>query len=57
MPNIDLKMNDFLGFADYFFDGIIADWFVQSRINDAKQQIKDAAAEVQGILDGLEENL
>jgi hypothetical protein len=57
MPDIDLEMNDFLGFADYFFDGLIADWFAQSRINDAKKQVKDAIAEVQGILDGLEEYL
>ena len=57
MPDIDLEMNDFLGFADYFFDGLIADWFAQSRINDAKKQVKDAITEVQGILDGLEEYL
>jgi hypothetical protein len=53
--NIELKMNDFLGFADYFFDGILADWLVQSRINDARSQIRNAMIEVQGILDGLED--
>ena len=56
MPDIDLEMNDFLGFADYFFDGIVADWFTQSRIGDARSQVKEAMMEVQGILDGLEEN-
>ena len=31
----DLKMDvgSFLTFADYFFDGIIADWMVQSKIS------------------------
>lgn len=55
MPNIAVDNDGFLEFADYFFDGIIADWFVQSRINNAKDQVKSAIAEVQGILDGLEE--
>lgn len=57
MPNVHLPMNDFLGFADYFFDGLIADWVAQSRINDARQQVKDAMEEIQGIIDGLEELL
>lgn len=57
LPEINLEMNDFLGMADYFFDGVIADWFTQSRINDARAQVKNAIDEVQGILDGLEEML
>jgi hypothetical protein len=55
MPNMTVDMNGFLGFADYFFDGVVADWFVQTKINDARRQVKDAISEVQGILDGLEE--
>lgn len=55
MPYLNIEMDDFLGFADYFFDGIVTDWFAQSRINDAQIQVKNAIAEVQGILDGLEE--
>lgn len=27
-----IETGDFLSFADYFFDGIIADWLMQSRI-------------------------
>jgi uncharacterized protein (DUF2164 family) len=57
MPEVNIEMNDFLGFADYFFDGLVADWFAQSKINDARAQIKNAIAEVQGILDGLEDML
>jgi hypothetical protein len=55
MPNMTVDMNGFLGFADYFFDGVVADWFVQTKINDARRQVKGAISEVQGILDGLEE--
>lgn len=36
--------------ADFFFDGIIADWMVQSRINDAREQIEDARVRVEQVL-------
>jgi hypothetical protein len=52
-PQVDLDMDSFLGFADYFFDGVLADWFTQSKINDARAQVDEAIAEVEGILDGL----
>lgn len=32
-----LDVGDFLTFADYFFDGLIADWMVQSRINESSR--------------------
>lgn len=34
---VDIEIGSFLTFADFFFDGLIADWMVQSRINEAKQ--------------------
>lgn len=47
----DLKMDvgSFLTFADYFFDGIIADWMVQSKIGDALNQVREARRQVGGI--------
>ena len=36
LVDVDLNISDFLSFADYFFDGIIADWMVQSKIKDAR---------------------
>ena len=51
--NIDLNTGDFLSFADYFFDGFVADWMVQSRINDAKRQVADAIRQVERIRDRL----
>ncbi len=40
----DLKINigNFLLFADFFFDGLIADYMVQSKIAEAKQQVDEA---------------
>ena len=55
--DIHVKMNDFLGFADYFFDGVIADWMVQSRIGAAKEHVAQAICEVQKARDNLQELL
>ena len=48
--NLNLNISGFLTFADFFFDGIIADYLVQSKIDDAKHQVKDAIQRVENIL-------
>ena len=48
--DIHIETGDFLAFADYFFDGLIADWMMQSRINDAKKQVDDAIQKVETVL-------
>ncbi len=48
-----IETGDFLSFADYFFDGLIVDWLVQSRINDAKRQVDNAIEGVNYIMDQL----
>ena len=53
LEEINIETGDFLAFADYFFDGMIADWFMQSRIKDAKRQVEDAIQKVKGILEQL----
>lgn len=45
----DLRTDDFLGFADYFFDGWIADWMMLSRIGRARDQIAEAIRRVDTI--------
>ena len=47
--NADLRVDDFLSFADYFFDGLIADWMMQKRISDAKRQVAEAISRVSQI--------
>ncbi|MBR4138851.1 MAG: hypothetical protein IKT88_02700 [Lachnospiraceae bacterium] len=51
--NLQLDVGGFLSFADFFFDGILADYLVQSKINDARRQVDDAIIKVQRILDDL----
>lgn len=48
-----IETGDFLSFADYFFDGIIADWLVQSRINEARTQVENARQKVMYIMGQL----
>ena len=50
-----LEMGDFLTFADFFFDGLVADWMVQSRIADARYEIQAAINKVERMLCTLEQ--
>lgn len=47
--DIDLDVGDFLRFADYFFDGMIADWMVQSKIRQGQKQVQQAIRQIEGI--------
>lgn len=41
--NLNIDTHDFLTFADWFFDGFVADWLVQDKIvrwNDANNFIR-----------------
>lgn len=52
--HLNVQTGDFLTFADYFFDGFVADWLVQSRISQARSQVDEAVRRVEGILIQLE---
>ncbi len=44
-----IHIGDFMTFADFFFDGFIADIMVQSKISNAKAQCDDAIRRVTAI--------
>lgn len=48
--NLNIDTHDFLTFADWFFDGFIADWLVQDRINEARGQVEEAIRRVEAIV-------
>lgn len=50
LDNINLDTQDFWGFADLIFDGILADAAMQSRINDARADLSRAIQQVESIL-------
>lgn len=51
--NLQLEIGEFLSFADFFFDGFIADYLVQTKINNAKQQVHEAIRSVSAIVGQL----
>ena len=53
ISDFHIEVGDFLKFADYFFDGLVADWLVQSKIRDAQRQVADAVQRVQVIINRL----
>ena len=54
--DLDMEVGEFLAFADFFFDGLIADYLVQSKIEDARRQVADAIQQVSDILEKLTAN-
>ncbi len=46
----DVRIDDLLTFADFFFDGFLADFLVQQRINEARAQIDRACRQVEDVL-------
>lgn len=51
--DLKIEIGSFLSFADFFFDGFVADYLVQRKISDAREQISDAAFRVNKLLDEL----
>lgn len=45
-----VEIGSFLSFADFFLDGIVADYLVQTKIADARAQVADAILRVENIL-------
>ncbi|MWV45633.1 hypothetical protein GRF59_18635 [Paenibacillus sp. HJL G12] len=52
--SIEVDIGSFLRFSDYFFDGFIADWMVQGRINDTLAQVEEKLDAVKEVVRHLE---
>jgi len=48
LPSIEL--DGFTRFADFFFDGLLMDWAVQSQINESQRSIQNARSQVGQLL-------
>lgn len=53
IENLHVDIDGFLTFADFFFDGFIADIFVQSKIREGQRQVAEAIQRVEDILNRL----
>lgn len=53
IEGLNVDIDGFLTFADFFFDGFVADIFVQSKIRDGQRQVREAIRRVEDILQAL----
>lgn len=53
IENLNVDIGGFLTFADFFFDGFVADIFVQSKIRKGQEQVREAIWRVEDILRAL----
>lgn len=51
VPNIEI--GGFTKFADYFFDGLLVDWMVQSKINESIEGTQQQLSSVEAVLRSL----
>jgi len=55
--DIQVQVEEFLKFADYFFDGLFADWTVMDRIDESIEQVKHTKSEILAVIGKLEMKL
>ena len=53
IDGLRIEIGDFLTFADFFFDGFVADYLVQSKIRNAQEQVDRPIDMVSNILQSL----
>lgn len=49
LENLDINVNGFLSFADFFFDGFAVDIMFQSAISENKRLVNDAIAQINAV--------
>ena len=53
LTGITFGIGDFATFADFFLDGMLADFYVQGKINMARDQVDEAIRRVETVLSTL----
>ncbi len=52
---LEMETDDFLTFADFFFDGVIADYMMHARIAETKEKVEETIDRVTYLLATLQE--
>ncbi len=52
--NLQVNIDGFLRFADYFFDGLFADWAVDERINESRSAVQGTKNQITQMLNKLD---
>ncbi len=55
--HLNIDLGPFATFADFFFDGLIADWVVQSRISQSRENARWVLRQVENVKQRLEKAL
>ncbi len=55
--DIQVNLSSFASFADFFLDGIFADWFVQSKINKSLDNVNKTMESIEEIVRDLDQSL
>ena len=50
---MDVKVDGFLQFADYFFDNLFTDWMVMDKIRNSQQQVENTADQIRSVMERL----
>lgn len=53
--DVQVNVEGFLRFADYFFDGLLVDWVVLDGINQSREHILNTLSQIEKILSQLED--
>lgn len=51
--DMQVSIDGFLCFADYFFDGLFADWAVLNKINQSQTQVQNTKSQIEIVVDRL----
>lgn len=51
--NMQVSVDGFLRFADYFFDGLFADWAVLDKISQSKSSVQSTKSQIESVLSKL----
>lgn len=51
--DIQVNIDGFLGFADYFFDGLFADYAVLDKINQSQKQVQNTKRQIEDVIKHL----
>ena len=55
--DIQVQIEEFLRFADYFFDGLFADWTVMDKIEQSIEEVDHTRTEVLAVIEKLKEKM
>lgn len=53
--NIQIEMDDFSEFADWFFDNIFTDWDIKAKIENSLEQAQDTREQITGTINTLKD--